>query len=106
MGQSQVARCGYPASRKSIANPIQKGRGQMQNERPVLVVQREGRTTVVTGWRALVLTLSAIVGAVAAFVFVGFVFLGMALTIGAVLLFVLPLAIVLALASVALGRRN
>lgn len=78
----------------------------MQEERSVLVVETNGRTTVVTGWRAWVLTIGAVVGAAAAFVFLGFIFLGIALTIGAVLLIVLPVAIVLALASVALGRRS
>lgn len=78
----------------------------MQEERPVLVVERNGQTTVVTGWRAWLLTIGAIIGAAAAFVFLAFIFLGMALTIGAVLLIALPVAIALALIGSLLGRRG
>ena len=78
----------------------------MQDERRVLVVESNGRTTVVTGWRAWLLTFGAIIGVAATFVFLAFVFLGLALTIGAVLLVALPVAIAVALIGLLMGRRG
>ena len=71
----------------------------------MLVVQRNGRATVVSGWRAWLLALGLVLGAVAAFFFLAFVFLGIALTIGAVVLVVLPIAIGVALIGSMVGRR-
>ncbi len=45
----------------------------MRQERQMVVIQRNGRTTVVTGWRAVLLGLGAMLGGMAALVFVGFV---------------------------------
>jgi hypothetical protein len=77
----------------------------MQDQRPLLVVEKNGRTTVVTGWRAVLLALGALLSGIAALVFLGFVFIGIALTIGTVLLIVVPAAILLALIT-SLFRRN
>ena len=52
----------------------------------MLVVEKNGRTAVVSGWRAWLLALGVVLGAVAALGFLAFIFLGIALTIGAVLL--------------------
>jgi hypothetical protein len=71
----------------------------------MLVVEKNGRTTVVSGWRAWLLVFGVVLGAIAAFVFLGFVFLGIALTIGAVVLIVLPVAIGVALIGSLMGRR-
>lgn len=71
----------------------------------MLVVEKNGRTTVVSGWRAWLLALGVVVGAVAVFVILGFVFVGIALTIGAVLLVALPVAIALAIFGSLFGRR-
>ena len=71
----------------------------------MLVVQRNGRATVASGWRAWLLALGLVLGAVAAFFFLAFVFLGIALTIGAVVLVVLPIAIGVALIGSMVGRR-
>lgn len=78
----------------------------MSEERPVFVVERNGRATVVTGWRAMLLTAGALLSGLFALVFVAFVFLGIALTVGAVLLIALPVALVLAAASALMGRRG
>lgn len=78
----------------------------MSDERPVLVVERDGRSTVVTGWRAMLLAAGAMLGGLAALVFLGFLFLGIAVTVGAVLLIAVPVAIVLAGISAATGRRG
>jgi hypothetical protein len=71
----------------------------------MLVVQKNGRTTVVSGWRAWLLAFGLVLGAVAAFFFLTFVFLGIALTIGAVVLIALPVAIGIAIFSALFGRR-
>ena len=71
----------------------------------MLVVQKNGRTTVVSGWRAWLLAFGLVLGAVAAFFFLAFVFLGIALTIGAVVLIALPVAVGIAIFSALFGRR-
>jgi hypothetical protein len=55
----------------------------------MLVIQRNGRTTVITGWRAWLLG----VAAAPLLVMIAFVALGIAITMGAVLLIVVPIAI-------------
>ena len=71
----------------------------------MLVVKKNGRTTVVSGWRAWLLAFGLVLGAVAAFFFLTFVFLGIALTIGAVVLIALPVAVGIAIFSALFGRR-
>jgi hypothetical protein len=65
----------------------------------MLIISRDGKTTVVTGWRAWLA--GAVLGMVAAIVLVPLaaLLLGLTLTIAAFLLFVVPLAIVLAVVS-------
>ena len=60
---------------------------------------------VVSGWRAWLLAFGLVLGAVAAFFFLAFVFLGIALTIGAVVLIALPVAVGIAIFSALFGRR-
>jgi hypothetical protein len=70
----------------------------------MIVITRNGETTVYTGWRAwLIVGLASIVAA-AVVVIVAFLMLGLAITLAAFLLFVVPLAIVFAL--VASGLRS
>ncbi|MCZ7593754.1 MAG: hypothetical protein M5U16_01675 [Hyphomicrobium sp.] len=71
----------------------------------MLVVEKNGRTTVVSGWRAWLLALGVVLGAVATLVVLGFVFLGIALTIGAVLLVAVPAIIILAVFGSLFSRR-
>jgi hypothetical protein len=63
----------------------------------MIVISRNGRTTVVTGWRAWLIGAVAFIVATAALAFVAFVMLGIAITVGAVLLIVLPVLVGLAL---------
>jgi hypothetical protein len=78
----------------------------MSEQRPVLVVERNGQTTVVTGWRALLLAVGALLSGLAALVFIAFIFLGIAITVGAVLLVAIPAAIGIAIAGALMGRRG
>jgi hypothetical protein len=59
----------------------------------MLVIQRHGRTTVVTGWRAWLLGALLFVGLTLLMAVIAFVVLGIAVTVGAVLLILVPVAI-------------
>jgi hypothetical protein len=65
----------------------------------MLILSRDGKTTVVTGWRAWLA--GAVLGVAAAIILVPLaaLLLGLTLTIAAFLLFVVPLAVVLAVVS-------
>jgi hypothetical protein len=71
----------------------------------MIVITRNGRTTVLTGWRAWLVGAVAFVASFALLTLFLFVVLGLAVTVGAVLLIVVPVAIGIALlASVFSGR--
>jgi hypothetical protein len=72
----------------------------------MLVVEKNGRTTVVSGWRAWLMALGVVLGVVAVVGFLGFIFLSVALTIGAVLLIAVPVAIGFAIVGALFGRRG
>jgi hypothetical protein len=59
----------------------------------MLVIQRNGQTTVITGWRAWLLAGLIFVGLTLVLALLAFVVLGFAITVSAVLLIVLPVAI-------------
>jgi len=63
----------------------------------MIVITRNGRTTVITGWRAWLIGTAAFVVATALLFVIAFVMLGVAITAGAVLLIVVPVAIGVAL---------
>lgn len=63
----------------------------------MLVIQRNGRTIVLTGWRAWLLGALLFVGLTLLAALVAFVVLGVAITVGAVLLIALPVAIGIAI---------
>jgi hypothetical protein len=63
----------------------------------MLVIQRNGRTIVVTGWRAWILGVVLFVALTLAVALIAFVALGVAITLGAVLLIAAPIAIGIAI---------
>jgi hypothetical protein len=63
----------------------------------MLVITRNGRTTVLTGWRAWLAGVAIFVAASLVFFLIVFVLLGVAVTVGAVLLIVVPVAVGLAI---------
>jgi hypothetical protein len=71
----------------------------------MIVINRNGQATVITGWRAWLIGAVGFVAAVLLFGVVAFVMLGVAVTIGAVLLIVVPAAIIMAFLASVLGRR-
>ena len=73
----------------------------------MIVVTRNGRTTVLTGWRAWLVGAVAFVVSFLLLAVVTFFVLGIAITVGAFLLILVPLAIGFALlASVFSGRQR
>ncbi|MFZ0852591.1 MAG: hypothetical protein WAO08_25720 [Hyphomicrobiaceae bacterium] len=59
----------------------------------MIVVTRNGKTTVITGWRAWLVGAAIFLAATALVCVVAFVMLGVAITAGAVLLIVVPVAV-------------
>ena len=67
-------------------------------------IERRGRTTVITGWRAWLIGLAAFAAASLLMALIFFVFLGVAVTLGAILLVVVPVLVVIAVVAAALQR--
>jgi hypothetical protein len=63
----------------------------------MIVITRNGQTTVVTGWRAWLMGAVAFLVACGLLFLIAFVVLGVAITVGAVLMIVVPVAIGIAL---------
>jgi hypothetical protein len=63
----------------------------------MLVISRNGRTTVLTGWRAWLAGIAIFAAASLLFFVIVFVLLGVAITVGTVLLIVVPVAAGLAI---------
>jgi len=62
-------------------------------EGDMIVITRNGRTTVITGWRAWLMGVAIFLAATVFLFVIAFVMLGVAITVGAVLLIVVPVAI-------------
>ena len=63
----------------------------------MIVIERNGTTTVITGWRAWLLGAAVFVVTTVVMGLIAFLLLGVAITVGAVLLIVVPVAVGLAL---------
>jgi hypothetical protein len=63
----------------------------------MIVIQKNGKTTVITGWQAWLIGAAVFVGVTALLWFIAFIMLGVAITVGAVLMIVVPVAIGIAL---------
>lgn len=72
----------------------------------MIVITRNGKTTVLTGWRAWLTGAAIFVGAVLMFAFIVFILLGVAITVGTVLLIVVPVALGLAVLAPLFRQRN
>ncbi len=71
----------------------------------MIVMTRNGRTTVITGWRAWLLGAVAFLATILVLALMAFLFLGIAVTIGAVAMIMVPAAIIVALLGSMFGRR-
>ncbi|RUP08356.1 hypothetical protein [Hyphomicrobium sp.] len=71
----------------------------------MIVITRNGETTVLTGWREWVLKIVIFLAAVLLFAVVAFLMLGLAVTIGAIALVLIPAAIIVGLFATIFGKR-
>lgn len=72
----------------------------------MIVITRNGKTTVLTGWRAWLAGAGALVVAWLVLAMIAFVVVGVAITIGAILLLAIPAAIVVAFFGSMMRRRG
>ena len=61
----------------------------------MIVLSRNGKTVVITGWRAWLIGIAVYAVIAVAIVVVGFLLLGIAITVATLLFFAVPLAIAL-----------
>jgi hypothetical protein len=71
----------------------------------MIVIKRNGETTVLTGWREWLVKIVVFMAAILLFGVIAFVMFGLALTIGAIALIVIPAAIIVGLLGTLLGTR-
>jgi hypothetical protein len=71
----------------------------------MIVIRRNGETTVLTGWREWLVEIIVFSSAILLFAIIAFLMLGLAVTIGAIALVVIPAAIIVALLGSMFGTR-
>jgi hypothetical protein len=71
----------------------------------MIVITRNGRTTVITGWREWLVRAVVFVAAMLVLAILVFVMLGLAVTLGAIAMIVIPAAIIVALLGSMFSRR-
>ena len=70
----------------------------------MIVITRNGKTTVYNGWQAWLLAGVAIMVAWLLFAMIAFVFVGVAITVGIAMLLLVPALLVVSLFGVVMGR--
>jgi hypothetical protein len=71
----------------------------------MIVITRNGETTVLTGWREWVVKIVVFMAAVLLFAIIAFLMFGLAVTLGAIALVVIPAAIIVGLLGSVFGKR-
>jgi hypothetical protein len=71
----------------------------------MIVITRNGETTVLTGWREWLVKIVVFMSAILLFAIIAFLMFGLAVTIGAIALVVIPAAIIVALLGSMFGTR-
>lgn len=71
----------------------------------MIVITRNGETTVLTGWREWVVKIVIFLATVLLFAVMAFLMFGLAVTIGAIALVVIPAAIIVGLFATIFGKR-
>jgi hypothetical protein len=71
----------------------------------MIVVTRNGQTTVLTGWREWLARAGVFVAAMLLLAVVAFVMIGLAVTLGAIAMIVIPAALIVALLGSLFSRR-
>ena len=72
--------------------------------RRVIVITRNGKTTIISGWRAWVFGAGVLLGAWLALGLIVFLLVGVAITAGVVLLLLVPALTIVALLNVLMRR--
>lgn len=72
----------------------------------MIIITRNGKTTVLTGWRAWLAGAAIFAATALLFSLIVFVLLGVAITLGAILLIVVPVALGVALLASAFRSPN
>jgi hypothetical protein len=70
----------------------------------MIVISRDGKTVVITGWRAWLAGAAAVLVAWLLLALVAFVWIGLAVTVGLVVLLAIPALLIVALVQVLLRR--
>lgn len=70
----------------------------------MIVISRNGKTVVITGWRAWLAGAAAVVVAWLLLALVAFVWIGLAVTVGLVVLLAIPALLIVALLRLVLRR--
>ncbi|MFT3732689.1 MAG: hypothetical protein QM780_14920 [Hyphomicrobium sp.] len=71
----------------------------------MIIITRNGETTVLTGWREWLFKIIVFLAAVLLFGVIAFVMFGLAVTIGAIALVVIPALIIVGLLGTLFGSR-
>ena len=71
----------------------------------MIIIEKDGKATQVSGWRAWILAFCVVLGVAATMGLLAFLLVGLALTIGAVLLVVVPITIAMAILASLFGRK-
>jgi hypothetical protein len=71
----------------------------------MIVISRNGKTTVVTGWKAWVIGAAAVIAAWLVLAGVVFLMIGAAVTVGLFLLLAIPAVVLVSLVSGLFGRK-
>lgn len=71
----------------------------------MIVINRNGERIVLTGWREWVVKIVLFMAAVLVFAVMAFLLFGLAVTIGAIALIVIPAAIIVGLFATVFGKR-
>jgi hypothetical protein len=74
-------------------------------EADMIVITRNGETTVLTGWREWLFKIVVFMAAILLFGVIAFVMFGLAITIGAIALVVIPAIVIVGLLGMVFGRR-
>jgi hypothetical protein len=72
----------------------------------MIVITRNGETTVLTGWREWLVKIVVFMAAILLFAIIAFLMFGLAVTVGAIALVVIPAVIIVALLGSTFGARG
>lgn len=71
----------------------------------MIVITRNGKTTVITGWRAWLFSAAAVIAAWLVLAGIVFLMIGAAVTVGLFLLLAIPAVVLVSLVSGLIGRK-